>query len=387
MPTWDVIVLGLGGMGSAAACHLARRGLRVLGLDAYDPPHDRGSSHGATRVIRQAYFEHPSYVPLLLRAYELWHELEQSTQSNLLCLPGGLMMGNPDSEVVAGSLRSARQFDLPHELLETADLRKRFPLFQVPEGTVALFEPSAGLVYCDRAVAAHLRAAIRHGAEIRVNSPVLTWETTAGGVEVRTSRDRFQAGQLVVTPGPWAPDILQRLRLPLRIERQVLFWFKPPGGIGPFLPEQFPVYVWEHDDGDLPYGFPSVDGPDGGVKFALYRSPCVEFCTPGTVDRRIRPDDEVPLRRLLRRFLPALDGPVVRAMTCMYTLTPDLHFVIDRPPGQPRVAVAAGFSGHGFKFCPVVGEILADLVTDQTPRFDLSLFGMSRFPRNPPGRD
>lgn len=173
MPVYDAIVLGLGGMGSAAAFHLAARGRRVLGVDAFEPPHDRGSSHGATRVIRQAYFEHPAYVPLLLRAYELWKDLERAAGRQLLLLPGGLMMGGVNSEVVQGSLRSARQHGLAHEMLETADIRRRFPQFNVPDGTVALFETAAGLVFCERAVKAHLSAAAHHGAELRFHEPVV----------------------------------------------------------------------------------------------------------------------------------------------------------------------------------------------------------------------
>jgi sarcosine oxidase len=382
MPAHDAIVLGLGGMGSAAAFHLAARGGRVLALDAFEPPHDRGSSHGATRVIRQAYFEHPAYVPLLLRAYELWKDLESATGRRLLLLPGGLMMGAPDSEVVQGSLRSAQEHGLDHETLDTAGIRRRFPQFKVPEGTVALFEAAAGLVFCESAVQAHLEAARHHGAELRFHERVVSWKNSPEGVEVVTSRGRYSAARLVVTPGPWAPEVLRELGLPLTVERQVLCWFDPPAGIEPYLPERFPIYIWQRPHGVMPYGFPAVDGPRGGVKIALYRSATVEVCTPETVDRRIRAEDESSLRSIIRELLPGLDGPLLRGVTCLYTLTPDLNFVIDQHPGQSCVWIAAGFSGHGFKFCSVIGEILADLAIKGETRYDLRLFSLRRLATN-----
>ncbi|MCC6234059.1 MAG: N-methyl-L-tryptophan oxidase [Verrucomicrobiales bacterium] len=379
MPTWEVIVVGLGGMGSAVVAHLARRGQRVLGLDRHAPPHDRGSSHGMTRVIRQAYFEHPAYVPLLLRAYDLWRELESEEEQPLLLLPGGLMMGAPDSAVVQGSLGSARRYGLAHDALETRDLRRRFPQFVVPDGTVALFEKAAGLVYCERAIEAHLRRATRHGAALSLHEPVISWRETVSGVEVVTSKRRLEAGQLVITPGPWAPELLRDLGVPFTVERQVLAWFEPSAGVEPFLPDRFPIYIWERTPDCTPYGFPAVDGATGGVKIALYRSPEIEVCTPETVDRTWRARDESRLRAVAAEFLPGLGGRLVKGAVCLYTLTPDLNFVIDRHPGTERVTVAAGFSGHGYKFCSVVGEVVADLVTTGRSPFDLSLFRAARF--------
>jgi sarcosine oxidase len=279
---YDVIVLGLGGMGSAAAYHLAARGQRVLGLEQFSPPHDRGSSHGRTRVIRQAYFEHPAYVPLLLRAYEHWKLLEQVTDQQLLLLPGGLMMGSPNSEVVSGSITSARQHGLPHEVLDVTDIRRRVPQFRIRDDTVGVFEAAAGLVFCERAVSAHLDAASRAGAVLQFNEPVLGWHATAdgSGVTVTTARGRYSATQLVITPGPWAPQLLSDLGIPLLVERQVLFWFQPPGGVDAFTPNRFPIYIWQRDDGATPYGFPSLDGTAGGVKIAFYRKAVSEPCTP-----------------------------------------------------------------------------------------------------------
>ena len=386
MTSYDVIVLGLGGMGSAAAAHLAARGRKVLGLEQFTAPHDRGSSHGHTRVIRQAYFEHPAYVPLLLRAYELWRELEQVTGRQLLLLPGGLMMGAPGSEVVTGSLRSARQHGLPHDELDAREIRRRFPQFQITDDTVALFERAAGLVFCERAVSAHLEWAARAGAELRFEEPVLAWRATPGdGVTVTTAKGSYTAEQLIITPGPWAPELLADLGVPLVVERQVLFWFQPPEGVAPFLPERFPIYIWEHPSGSTPYGFPAVDGEAGGVKIACYRKAVPEPCTPETVDRRIRDDDVAAMRTAMRGLLPRLDGPLLKAATCLYTLTPDLNFVIGPHPAHPQVQIAAGFSGHGFKFCSVVGELLADLATTGRTRHELGLFAPDRFRRGRAG--
>ncbi len=383
MSTYDVIVLGLGGMGSAAVCHLAGRSPRgrILGLEQYTSPHDRGSSHGATRVIRQAYFEHPSYVPLLRRAYELWRELERKSGQPLMCLPGGLMMGTADSAVVAGSRRSAQEHGLDHEFLETPTLRRRFPQFRVDDRTVALFEPTAGLVWCERCVSAHLEAAAAAGAELRFEEPVVRWSALNGGegVEVETARGRYRANRLVVTPGPWAPGVLSDLGLPLEVTRQVLCWFEPPSGVHAFLPDRFPIYIWQRQVGEEVYGFPAVDGPDGGVKAAFFHQPRPEVVTPDSVDRHIRKTDEDGLRSALREFLPGIDGRCVRAKVCLYTSTPDGHFVISRHPHHPQVSVAAGFSGHGFKFCSVVGEILADLALEGRTRHPLGLFEPRRF--------
>jgi sarcosine oxidase len=381
LKTHDAIVLGLGGMGSAAACHLAGRGMRVLGLEQFHPPHDRGSSHGHTRVIRQAYFEHPSYVPLLLRAYQLWERLEHDTSRRLLLLPGGLMMGQPGSEVVAGSIASAQRYGLKHEILDARAIRRRFPPFVVSDDTIGLFEAAAGLVFCEEAVRAHLAAATSSGAELHFDERVLSWTASAGGdgVTVRTSRGEYSAGQLVITPGPWAPTLLEELGLPLTVERQVLLWFRPPAGPAPFAPDRFPVYIWQRDDGATPYGFPFTNDVPGAVKIAFYRKPSSEPCTPESVDRTIRDDDVSAMRAAMREFLPALDGELVCGATCLYTLTPDLNFIVGAHPRHPQVKLAAGFSGHGFKFCSVIGEILADLVESGRTALDIQLFDVQRF--------
>jgi sarcosine oxidase len=379
MTTFDHIVLGLGGMGSTAAHQLAARGYRVLGLEKYSPPHEHGSSHGETRVVRQAYFEHPGYVPLLRRAYELWRELEQTTGTPLLHLCGGLMMGAPDSAVVAGSLRSAREHGLPHEMLDAAEIRRRWPSFHLNDDAVGLFERMAGYVRCEDAVRAHLDAATQAGAELHFREPVLSWHAESDHVRVTTAKGSYSAARLVITPGAWAPSLLDDIGVPISVERQVLLWFQPKSGVAAYAPENFPIYIWQERPGVETYGFPALNGPDGGMKVAFFHSPVREITTPESVDRRIRDDDIDSMRAALRQFFPDLDGAFLRGTTCLYSMTPDQHFAIGLHPQLPNVVIAAGFSGHGFKFCPVIGEILADLASSGRTRHDISLFAPGRF--------
>ncbi len=376
---YDVIVAGLGGMGSAAAYHLAGRGVRVLGLEQFTPAHDRGSSHGQSRIIRKAYFEDPAYVPLVLRSYELWQRLERETGRELLRITGGLMLGGRDSAVVRGSIRSAEEHGLAHEVLDAADVRRRFPPFALYPGSLAVYELEAGVLHPEAAVHAHLDRAHALGAELRFGEPILRWEARGDGlsVVVETARGRYEASRLVVTAGPWAPRLLENLSLPLSVDRQVQFWFRPVAGVEPFLPGRFPIFVWELEDGAAMYGFPALDGPDGGVKAALHHGGAV--CTADTLDRQVDEAEIARMRLYLARYIPLLAGECVHAATCMYTNTPDLHFVIALHPHHREVAIAAGFSGHGFKFTPVVGEILADLVTHGATPYPIDIFSPARF--------
>ncbi len=384
--TYDVIVIGLGGMGSATAYQLAGRGRRVLGLERLAPAHSQGSSHGKSRIIRQAYFEHPAYVPLLLRAYELWEQIERETGITLLTITGGLMIGRPDSAVVVGSIRSAREHGLFHEVLDAAELRRRFPPLTPPDGVVALREARAGFVHPEASVSAHLKRAVELGAVLRFEEPVLSWEAAPSGdrVVVTTERGRYEAERLVIAPGAWALELLADLGLPLEVERQVMCWFEPVGGVEPFRPDRFPIYIWEADDEMVIYGFPAQPGPPGGVKVALHYAPVgqeqPEACTPQTIDRQIHQEEVARLRGYLADRIPALGaGALVDAVTCMYTMTPDHHFIIGAHPAHRQVVIASPCSGHGYKFASVVGEILADLATDGVTRHPIGLFDPCRF--------
>jgi sarcosine oxidase len=366
--SYDVIVVGLGAMGSAAAAQLARRGVRVLGLEQYQPAHDLGSSHGESRMIRKAYFEHPAYVPLVLRAYELWRELEAQTGAELLSVTGGLMIGAPDSQLVSGARASAERWDLSYRMLERAELIAQFPTFTPPEGFVALWEPDAGLVRPEAAVRAQLQVAEAHGAQLRFGERVTGWSAGGAGpgVEVVTATGRWTAERLIVCPGPWAPEVLPDLQVPLQVERQVTFWFEPTGSIEPFLIGRHPVWIWETADPEVvPYGFPALDA-SSGLKAAIFRGG--QSCSPADISRTVSPEEVEAMTAVLDGLAPSLAGRFLRATTCMYTNSPDHHFVLGELPGLSEVFVACGFSGHGFKFAPVIGELLADLACGATPR-------------------
>jgi sarcosine oxidase len=374
--THDVIVAGLGGMGSAAAYQLAGRGQRVLGLEKFSPAHDKGSSHGRSRIIRQAYFEGAEYVPLLLRAYELWEQLEEETGQELMTLTGGLMIGREDGELVSGSVKSADEHDLPYEMLDAAEIRRRFPAYAPGPETVALYEENAGFVRPEETVKAHLDRADSLGADLRFEEPVLSWEASESGVRVETPVDSYEAERLVISPGAWAPQLLGDLDLPLEVTRQVMFWYEPTGGLEPFLPERFPIFIWEPDDGNMFYGFPAQDD-DRGVKAAFFRAGGVST-SPETIDREVREEEIGFLRGYLADHIPELAGRCLDARACMYTNTPDEHFVISVYPENPRVVIACGFSGHGYKFCSVVGEILADLSIEGSTPHPIDLFSPAR---------
>jgi sarcosine oxidase len=378
-PAVDMIVLGLGAMGSATAMHLADRGYRTRAFDQFAPPHDQGSSHGKSRIVRQAYFEDSRYVPLLLRAYELWRKLEHDVDQRLLHLTGALVIGPETGALVSRSAESARQFHLPHELLDYAELRRRYPVFELPSNTCALLEHNAGYLVPELCIEQQMKQAARNGAQLHLNEPVLEWRVEPGdaGVVVRTNRASYTAERLIITAGPWTPRILAEFDLPLRVTRQILFWFEPKASIEGFRDDRLPVYLLE-PDGEQPllYGFPLTGAESEGVKVALHGSE--EVCTPESVWREVRPQDEQSIRERLENTLPSLAGRLLRAETCLYTMTPDEHFLISAHPQHANVTLAAGFSGHGFKFAPVIGEVLADLATVGKSSYDLGLFSLDR---------
>ncbi len=377
--TFDVIVLGLGGMGSAAAFHLASRGQQVLGLDQYTEAHDKGSSHGASRIIRQAYHEDPAYVPLVQRAYELWERLQLDTGAELLHLTGGLMIGRAQSSVVEGTIASATQHSLPYELLDAHELKQRYPVLHPRPDDIAVYEIRAGFLRPEMCVRAHLQQAARHGADLHFGERVTNWEAhpSGSGVQVTTDRGSYEAGRLVIAPGAWAPALLNGLGIAFEIRRHVMCWFQPVGDTRPFLPDRFPIYMWDIDGHNIFYGFPATDDAGSGVKAAIHSGG--DPCTPETL-RHAPADHHIEeLRTYLARFIPQLNGPLLNAVPCMYTLTPDEHFVISLHPDYPQVSIAAGFSGHGFKFTSVVGEILADLAIAGRTHHSIALFSPQRF--------
>jgi sarcosine oxidase len=371
---YDVIVAGLGAMGSAAACHLAKRGARVLGLDRFVPPHTLGSSHGDSRIIREAYFEHPLYVPLVQRAYELWQELEQETHEELFLQTGGLMIGPPEGRLVQGALLSARTHQLQHELLDSAGLRHRHPAFQPGAAAVAVWEPRAGVLFPEKCIAAHLQSAQSRNASLRFNEAVHSWRQVNGHCEVQTDRGKYRASQLVFTSGAWLASLLGDLELPLYCTRQVLFWFEPVSRREIFHWQRFPIFIFEHEHGRYFYGFPDLGE---GVKVAIHHEG--ETTTPGTIPRAVQEEEAQPLRALLGKYLPAAAGTLRRTSVCMYTNTPDGHFLVDFYPASSQVLLVSPCSGHGFKFSSAMGEVVAQLLLDGRAHFDLFPFRLRRF--------
>lgn len=373
---YDVIVVGLGGMGSASAYHLARRGQRVLGLEQFGALHELGSSHGLTRIIRLTYHEHPSYVPLLRRSYELWHQLERAAGEELLITTGSLEGGPADGETFRGALEAAELHDLPHEVLDAAELRDRYPAFAgFDADTRVILQPDGGFLLAERTVRAHLAAAAAAGADLRFETPVHAWEPTAsGGVRVVTDAGVHEADRLVICAGAWVSRLVPAMAALAVPERQVLAWLTPQR-TELFAPDRFPVFLIDVDEGSY-YGFPAHDGH--GFKFGRYHH-FREPIDPADPDRSTRPEDEAALRAFAERYFPDGAGATEMLKACIFTNSPDEHFLIDRLPDAPQVSVAAGFSGHGYKFCSVVGEIMADLATDGSTRHDIGLFRLDRF--------
>ncbi len=371
--TFDVAIVGLGAMGSAAAYHLARRGRSVLGLDRYTPPHTLGSSHGGTRIIRQAYYDDPLYVPMILRAYDLWADLESATGMSLYRKTGGLMLGPEDGEVVTGARTTAEQHGLEHAVYGAAELHRRFPGYQPPAGTAGVWDPPAGILTPERCIEAHLDQAARAGATLRFNEPLDKWMPDGDGFVLRTASGEYRAERMVLAAGAWMPQLLSRLNLPLQVTRQLVFWFDPADHAADFTPERCPVYVWELPAGEVIYGF-----PDLGAGFKIGRHDAQEVADPDSINRDVSDDEVDGIRAILAQTFPNASGDLRAAEVCMYTNTADRHFVLDIHPKRPGIVIVSPCSGHGFKFAAVIGEIVADLVIDGRSAFDLSLFNVNR---------
>ena len=376
--TFDVAVLGVGGVGSAALYHLASRGVRAVGIDRFPPGHDRGSSHGDTRVIRKAYFEDPAYVPLLHRAYDGWAELEAEVGSTLFTRTGLIEIGPPDGEVVPGVLRAAEEHGLDVEALDPAALSRRFPGYLVPDGMTGVYEADGGVLAVEACVEAYAALAQARGAALMIGAEVQSWRPDGDGVLVQTSEGTVRAGALIVTAGAWASDLLQVLDLPLHVKRKVLLWY-------PLLPAQAPryavgeggvVFLYELPEG-VYYGFPSVDGAT--LKVACHDDG-VLVSDPLQLDRALHRSDHEAVDSFVAACMPGVQPhSPCRHAVCMYTMTPDLHMVVDRVPGPANAWYAAGLSGHGFKYANVLGEALAQLTLDGACTVDLSPFTAARF--------
>jgi sarcosine oxidase len=371
-----VIVVGVGGMGSATLLHLARRGLRVLGLERYDLVHEYGSSHGLTRIIRLAYWEHPTYVALLRRSYELWRELEGLAGEQLLHITGSVDAGPSGGSIFGGALRSSRLHGLPHEVMSGDELHRRFPGYRLPKEFQCLYQPDGGFLLPERCNVAHVSRAQAQGADVHFREQVLEWGAGSGHVWVRTTRGRYEAGGLVICAGSWAAKLVPELVGLAVAERQVVAWLQPTRPEY-YQTDTFPVFNLEVEEGRY-YGFPSFLVP--GFKFGKYHHRG-EQVDPDAVNREPEPEDEELLRDFARRYFPDGAGPTLMLKGCLFTNSPDRHFILDLHPEHPEVAIAAGFSGHGYKFCSVVGEVMADLAQRGETGHDIEFFRLGRFGR------
>lgn len=378
MKTFDVAVVGLGAMGSATACHLARAGARVVGFDASRPPHTLGSSHGYTRIIREAYYEHPLYVPLVRRAYVLWNELQEQAQVPLLRVTSGIMAGPEDGPVFRGARESAIAHGIEHEILDAEALHERFPMYTPDPGTVALVEKRAGVLFPERCIEAYLGRARRHGAELRFDERVTGWTSAAGSVTLATTNARVAAERVVVCAGPWLPDLAPGagFRVPLQVERQLSHWFSPVDPADDaFQMSRCPVGLWEVPGGEL---FATLPDEGHGIKCGMHHDGGIT--TPSSVDRTVSPAENAAARALLTRFAPRAAGQLREARVCLYTNTPDRHFIIDWVE-RDRLLLLSPCSGHGFKFASVIGEVAMQLLTAGRADMDLAPFSLARFAR------
>lgn len=375
--SYDVAIVGLGGMGSAILAHCAARGASVVGIEQFGPAHDRGASHGKTRMIRKAYFEDPAYVPLVLRAYELWRELERSSGEEILRITGVLSVGADTSTIIQGTLRAAKAHKLRIESLSQAEVRERYPTLVLRKDEVALFEPDGGVLHPERAVAAQLKSAEANGAETRFGTAMKSWHATDKGFELELSDGaRISASKLVLTLGPWFQETLASIGIRMRVQRNIQVWFSP--GTNAYDAPGFPAFLVDRPGLPAPlYGFPNFGD---GLKAAFHGFG--DLTEARHLDREIDLVRDVePVARELEQFMPGASRTYREATPCMYALTPDENFVIDRHPEHANLILCGGFSGHGFKFAPVIGEIGADLALEGRSRHEIGFLSLKRFGR------
>ncbi len=371
----DVIVIGTGAVGSAAMYYLARNGVDVIGLDRFPAAHDKGSSHGQTRIIRLAYFEHPDYVPLLKRSFELWEELEKVSGIDLYTESGLIQVGPPDGEIVAGVRESAAMHNLTVEDVTQSDLKDFYPGFSIPDGMEAVFEKRAGFLKVEKCIETFLDLADKSGAQLHTGIEVLGWQLDSDDrVKVTTNEGAFAADRIIVTAGAWAGDLIKGLGVNLTVVRKPLFWFQSDNIYE--LDSGCPAFFYETSEGSF-YGFPAID--ELGLKVAEHTGgePVIN---PLDVDRSKHRSDEAKIEYFLQEYLTAMNSPTLTDhKVCMYTRSPDEDFIIDKVEEYPQVSYVAGLSGHGFKMASVLGEIMADMATKGSTEYPIEFLSANRF--------
>jgi sarcosine oxidase len=377
METYDLAVIGVGGMGSAIVAHAAARKLKVLGLEQFSIPNTRGSSHGATRILRIGLHEGPTYVPLVLRAVELWHELEDKIGSPIFHNYGGLDVAPPDSKIFKGSKAACEKFGVKHEILDAKETHRRFPAIKPARDMMAVFQPGSGFVLPELAVTAHVNVALEAGAEVHGHERLLRWESRGDKYYIRTDCSAYEAKQIIFSAGAWVGKLLAQQKIPVVPERTVLGWFSPKANYQNFQHNRLPIWIVDSPEVGHFYGFPIFGIP--GFKLGRLREIPSSAIDPDLPRREPDFEDETDMRGFVRKFFPDANGPILSMETCFFENSPDRAPIIDKLPGEQGVWICGGFSGHGFKFCSAVGELMTDLVTTGTSRFDLNPFSLSRF--------
>ena len=375
MKIFDVIVLGLGAHGSSAVYHLSKNDIKVCGIDKFVPPHAFGSSHGKSRIIRQAYHESPMYVPLVMEAYKLWNELENISGKKLLLKTGGLILGNENSMVIKGAKLSAETHNVPYEYLNNKEIEKRFPALKPTAETVAIVEKSAGILFPEECIKTNLKLANKNGALLLFGETVQSINIKNSCVQVVTDKGIYETEKLIVSVGAWLNDLLPELKLPLNIKRQVLFWFKNEDKqMQQFIePKGLPIFIWEYNLPHVFYGFPDLGN---GIKIAPHHEG--QPIHPDLLSKEVYKDEIVQMKNILDEYFN-VDATFNFSDVCMYTNTPDEHFIIDYYPSNKNIIIASPCSGHGFKFSSVIGKTLCDMATEQPLQFDISPFKINRF--------
>src|SRR5262245_3455301 len=388
MQRCDTLVLGLGAMGSAALYQLAKRGQKAIGIDQFSPPHTLGSSHGDTRVTRLAIGEGTHYTPLVMRSHQLWREIEKETGRDLMTTTGGLIISSRSTtsrmhvqDFFGTTVAAAERYGIAHEILDARAIRQRFPQFNISDDEIGYYEHEAGFLRPEACVAAQLALAEKYGAAIRRNEKALGFEQTGESVTIRTDKDTYAADRLIVSAGAWLPQLIAgKYARPFKVRRQLLFWFATKGPITPFQLGNFPIYIWElQGRPQAIYGFPAIEGAKGGAKVATQQYETET--TPEQADRTVSEAEARAMYEYIAPYLPGFSDKCVKAVVCLYTVTPDAEFVIDTHPEMPRVNVASPCSGHGFKHSAAIGEALSEIIIDGKSGLDLSAFKFSRFAR------
>lgn len=371
---YNVAIIGTGAMGSAAAYHLSKTGKKILVLDRFNPPHNFGSSHGQSRIIREAYFESPVYVPLVQQAYKLWYQLEKESNKKLLLKTGGLMLGTPDSKVVQGAMQSAIEHQLPYEYLNSHEIKKRFPGFNPTEKTVGIYEQNAGILFPEECIQTNIELAKNDNTDFRFNEVVTNIIVNNNEVEITTCKEKYAAEKVIVSAGAWLKDLLPELQLPLKVTRQVLFWFKcRKEDAKKYAPKNFPVYIWQKEQEKIFYGFPDLSE---GIKIAIHHNG--KITAADTIDRNVDEEEIKEISAIVKTYL-GIDATLNSSAVCMYTNTPDEDFIIDYHPLHKNIIIASPCSGHGFKFSSAIGKLLCEMALEQPLNFDISVFGINRF--------